>query len=101
MERIETGTQDVKILREYISKYIEKVTTGILPILKPKWKEIMKDLGEDHWFVNFLRNIEDGLEKIYGYKTVGDLSPLNVGQRGKTGEFVYFDPVAGDILERK
>lgn len=101
MERIETGTQEIKVLREYISRYIEKDTTDLLPVYKPRWKEIIRDLGEDHWFVNFLRDIEDGLQKIYEYKTIGDLSPLNVGQRKKTGEFVYFDPVAGDILKRK
>ena len=101
MERIETDTPRVKVLRGYISKYIERVTTGLLPIPQPKWKAILHDLGSDHWFTRFLRDIETGLEKIFGRKTVGDLSPGNVGERTKTGELVYFDPVAGDLLNIK
>ena len=101
MEKIEINTPEVKVLREYISKYVGKEIKNLLPVYKPKWKDIMRDLGEDHWFSGFLRNIENGLQKIYGYKTIGDLSPLNIGIRPKTGEFVYFDPVAGDIIERK
>lgn len=98
MEKIDTGTPRIKLLREYIEKYVSKITTNLLPIYKPKWKEIKRDFPENHWFPEFLEKAEDGLEKIYGYKTLGDLSPLNVGQRGRTEELVYFDPVGGDII---
>ena len=61
-------------------------------------KLMKKELGEGHEFYKFIEKVENGLEKIYGYKTIGDLSKSNIGIRSKTGEIVFFDPVGGKIL---
>ena len=57
-----------------------------------------EELGKGHEFYKFIKNVESELEKIYGYKTIGDLSKSNIGIRPKTGEIIFFDPVGGKIL---
>lgn len=97
MERIET--KNIPEIKEMISKYIKRDSSKLLPVYTPDYPKIYHDLGKDHWFPKFLEEIEDGLEKIFGYRTIGDLTPRNIGVRKKTGEYVFFDPVGGDILK--
>ena len=84
--------------KELIDKYMIRRIGNSMPFREVNWELINKELGKSHEFYKFIENIESGLEKIYGFKTVGDLSRNNIGIRPKTGEVVFFDPVGGEII---
>lgn len=100
MERLLLDTPKVEKWKRYIDEYIEKVpkTNPRLPTeKKARWDKIMSELGEKHEFTIFVRSVESGLEKIFGVKTVGDLTKSNIGERKGTGEIVFFDPITDGI----
>ena len=101
MEKLEVEGKKLDKYKEWIEKYTTRVSpksSPYIPYREADWKLMKEELGEDHEFCKFIKNIEEGLEKIYGYKTIGDLSKSNIGMRSKTGEIVFFDPVGGKIL---
>ena len=97
MERLRIGTSRIKECQKYIYRYIIKETRtyGVID-RKPNWKLMEKELSKDNWFYVFVKEVEDGLEKIFGFKTLGDFHIDNIGERNN-GDLVYFDPIGGLI----
>ena len=62
-----------------------------------RWDRMEAELGKNHEFYKFVQTVEEELEKIFGHKTIGDLSSHNIGQRKGTGDIVFFDPVTDGI----
>ena len=102
MEKVDVdGSPKLDKYKEWIEKYTIKISPKSYPNIPYKeanWKLMKEELGEGHEFYKFIKNVESELEKIYGYKTIGDLSKSNIGIRPKTGEIIFFDPVGGKIL---
>lgn len=97
MEKLIVDSPKIRECKELIEEYTDKIQSGTFPYREVNWNKVNKELGNNHWFSKLLKDIEDGLDKIYGMKTVGDLSHNNIGQR-KSGELVFFDPVGGKLL---
>ena len=93
MEKLITeDTPELVKYRNWIRKYIYKPKPLVL-FREVKWDDLYRDLGKNHKFIIFLNQIIDGMNKIYGVKTIGDLHASNIAERQKTKEIVYFDPV--------
>lgn len=95
MEKLKTDTPKVNEYRGYIKEYITKTNLpNGFKDRKPDWSKIYSELGKNHPFTKFLIDVEDGLQKILGVKSIGDLLGDNIGER-ENGDIVYFDPIGG------
>jgi len=100
MEKLILDSPKVDQYKKWIKTYIEKVprSNPRLPnIRKPLWEKMISELGEDHEFTKFVREIEFEVGKIFGQKNIGDLTISNIGERKGTGEIVFFDPITDGI----
>jgi hypothetical protein len=97
MEKLKTDTPKIKKCYEYIKKYISRndASDGYRDRY-PNWKLMEEELGKSHWFYKFIQDIEAGLYKIFGIKTIGDIRHENIGERND-GTLVFFDPVGGRL----
>jgi hypothetical protein len=92
MEKLITDSPKLDRYKKFIKSYIHKLN----PLGTKReilWDDLYKDLGENHEFILFLNRVIEGMYKIFGRKTIGDLTRNNIAERQKTGEIVYFDPV--------
>lgn len=94
VEKLETSSPKLDEWEKYIRKY--RRTDGYHKDID--LDSVSKDLGKNHKFYIWAKNIYDGLYKILGIKTFGDISPKNIGERKSTGEIVFFDPIGGSLL---
>ena len=100
MEKLDLKSPKVEKYKEWIRTYIEKVprTNPRLPnVRRPLWDKMISELGENHEFTKFVRTVESEIEKVFGHKTIGDLSTANIGERKGSGEIVFFDPITDGI----
>lgn len=100
MEKLDLKSPKVEKYKEWIRAYIEKVprSNPRLPnVRKPLWDKMVSELGENHEFTQFVRRVESEIEKIFGHKSIGDLSTSNIGERKGSGEIVFFDPITDGI----
>ena len=100
MEKVLLKTPKVEKYKEWIKEYIEKVprTNPRLPnTRRPLWDKMETELGRNHEFYKFVQTVEEEIKKIFGHKTIGDLSTSNIGERKGTGEIVFFDPITDGI----
>ena len=100
MEKLILDTPKVQKYKDWIREYIEKTprSNPRLPNLrKPRWEKMNAELGEDHEFTKFVHTVEIEIEKIFGHRTIGDLTTSNIGERKGTGEIVFFDPITDGI----
>lgn len=97
MEKLNTATPKISECGEYIKKYIiKKDTSKGYRNRYPNWELMEKELGRSHWFYKFIQDIEIGLNKIFGMKTIGDIRHENIGERND-GTLVFFDPIGGRL----
>jgi len=97
MEKLKTETPKCEEYGEYIKKYVVKINLpNGFKDRKPDWDKIYNELGKNHPFAKFLEDIEEGLQKILGKKSLGDIHKENIGERDN-GDIVYFDPIGGLI----
>ena len=95
MEKLDVESPKIKECKEYISKYIIKkdLSNGFRD-KKPNWDLMNKELDKNNWFYKFLKEVEEGIYKIFKIKSIGDFHSGNIGER-KNGDLVYFDPIGG------
>ena len=98
MEKLNTETPRVEKYKEWIDKYTEKTSLTVRSLKLEKLKE---DLGESHEFTKFIQNILEAMRSIFGKAIIGDLNKTNIGERTKTGEIVFFDPIMDNMLSQK
>ena len=102
MEKVDVdGSPKLDKYKKWIEKYIIRISPKSYPYFpyrEANWELMKEELGKSHEFYKFVKKVENELEKIYGHKTIEDLSKSNIGIRPKTGEIVFFDPVGGKIL---
>lgn len=96
MEKLKVGLMSTHELLPYIT-YIDKfvkVRNDLFGFREKyvDWDELSQYLGEYHWFYQYLKEIEKGLNTILGVISIGDLSSSNIGFRSN-GDVVYFDPI--------
>jgi hypothetical protein len=95
MEKLDVESPKIKECKEYISKYIikENLPNGFRD-RKPNWDLMEKEIGKNNWFYKFIKEVEEGIYKIFKIKSIGDFHSGNIGER-KNGDLVYFDPIGG------
>ena len=100
MEKLILDSPKVQQYKGWIKEYIEKVprSNPRLPnVRRPLWDKMESELGKDHEFTRFVRRVESEIEKIFGHRSIGDLSTSNIGERKGSGEIVFFDPITDGI----
>ena len=94
VEKLETSSPKLDKWGNYIREYREQ--DGLHREIN--LNKVLRDLGENHEFYIWAKNVYEGLYKILGVRTFGDISPKNIGERKSTGEIVFFDPIGGSLL---
>ena len=93
LERLDTKHLKVAECSPLIQKYVKINDIGnSLNLKSVNWHLMIEELGNEHWFYTFLKDIENGFFEIFGTYALGDLTPNNIGVRND-GSIVFYDPI--------